>query len=216
MASLTAKQLAETYTKAAQINWETDGHLTPIVHFTDGWGGGVSLIPNGDRFHGQAREQLSALIMLSADIVPALVFVSTCVEAWMRAYPMEEGRTEPPSLERGQLSKGAETDPDVKTSLVVQVYDVRNYANSHSIMSTWVGDPREPAWDEHANEGLMDGAMPEMIQGAISIARDPQRRAMMMGPLTVDGDTIEDRIRFLADIGFIVAGMAAIAEPKQN
>lgn len=202
---LTAQHLAEGYSEAARENYVRDGHLVPIVHLLDAEGAGVSLLPNPERFGGSPREQLASLVGMTADILD-VVFLATITEGWMKAFPEAAASGQMPNLQRGQLSKESDTDPDIHTTAMVQVFDMRRMADSYAIMSTVKGDPRRPEWDVHAQAGPMEGGMPDDLMRMYWVAKTHQ--------IPVDHThTIEQRLKFLGDIGFIVAAMIAVTQP---
>lgn len=204
---LTAQKLAEVYSEGARENYQRDGHIMPIVHILDGEGSGVSLLPNPERFSGQPREQLAALVAMIADIVD-VVFVCTITEGWMKAFPSHD-RDNLPDLQRGQLSKESETDPEVRTTAMVQAMDVRDFDHSYSIMSVVKGDPRDHEWDIWPNPGRPEGGMPDDVINAYHKAR------AHMVPID-HKHTLFQRVEFLGQIGFIAIGLIAEPSPERN
>lgn len=205
---LTAQKLAEAYSEGARKNYDGDGHLTPILHVLDAGGLGVSLVPNPSRFNGQPREQLSALVAMVSDVID-VAFVATITEGWIKTYPEADFPRDLPNLERGQLQRESETDPEVRTSAMVSVYDVSDLDQSYSVISAVKGDPRDHEWDIMPQEGRPLGGFPEDVIKAYLVG------SQRMFPIPHD-HTIEQRLEWLIQIDFIVIGMAAIEDTERN
>ena len=195
---ITARELAKTYARAAKQNYERDGHLMPVLHVVDAKGAGFTMVPNPERFGGQPREQFAALIALTADAIET-TYIGTCVEAWMKAFPAQKGV---PDLERGQLSREADKDPEIRTSIVVHVIDVRDASNTYSVMMTVKGDPRDHEYDEHEQNGVMEGGLMEaLIQGY-------NAACLQIIPLPEGArDSVAHRMQFLGSVDFIAAAL---------
>lgn len=150
--------LAQAMAAHARAIYEADHDVNTMVWAMEENQEGVIMAPNPD-YGLMPREHVAFCVHLASAFIDVR-YAAFAVEAWMKAFP--EGTDGVPH--RGYLESIADTDPEVRTTVMVSVIDIKEPERSHSVMSTAGGDdPREIEWDILDMEGLPEGGMADAI-----------------------------------------------------
>lgn len=161
------KALAHSFTESACTLYAKDGYLMPVLILMDEDGDGLILSPNPE-LTPHPGEGCAMLLSVLGHAVRTRHFAFIC-ESWVRSQEHKPGDPEP-TVPRGTLERESETDPNVKTSLLVQVYSVKDWDASHSVMMTleafeldgMMGLGLEP----FEIEGFPEGYVPDILKRA--------------------------------------------------
>jgi len=167
------KALAHSFTASACTLYEKDGYLMPVLILMDDDGDGIILSPHPD-LSPHPAEGAAMMLMLLGRAVRTRHFAFIC-ESWVREQKHNPGDPEP-VLPRGTLERESETDPNVKTSLLIQVYSVKDWDASFSVMMTL--DTFTTA-DGRVGLGLEPNELPGFPQGYVP---DILKRAYLQSP----------------------------------
>jgi hypothetical protein len=163
------RELAHSFMHGAVDLYERDGHLAPVVIFINAEGHGLIIVPHPQLAEHPGDAAAHLTLMLGRPMETE--FVAFIAETWVKQYHVPDG-TDAPLLQRGDLSRMSETDPEVQTSLMVMVFAVKEWEHSHSLHLTLsafehdgvMGLGLEPS--EHP--GFPEGHVPDAIRAAYS------------------------------------------------
>ena len=199
--------MAQELCEQARLLYVRDGYVVPTLILCNPQGERVSLMPTPGSFGGHPREQFFSLVMAMAPVFD-IRYICAITEAWSRQYPHDSA---PENLRRGQLSEEADTDPEVRTVVMVGVVEVAlPEPRLATVMSTVTGDPRAPEWDTHEQDGEIIGALYETMLGAwLTRAED------LTKPFFVGADDPVTRAERLAEMG-VAQSMLDLQAPERN
>jgi hypothetical protein len=159
--------LARSFANSAAENYRRDGYLAPVLILLRDDGGGLILTPHPEMAEhpGEGSAMLTAILGRASNAV----HIGFICESWIKRMHHEAGDPEP-TMQRGQLAKEAETDPDIKTDLMVMVLSVKNWDDSYVVHQTFgpfsndagVGLGLEPM----EIPGFPEGHVPDIIKKA--------------------------------------------------
>jgi len=161
------KQLAHSFAHSAAELFEKDGYLVPVLILMDEDGDGLILSPH-PQLSEHPGEGCAMLLMMLGHSVGTRHFAFIC-ESWVKA--MEHKKEDPlPEHKRGQFAAEADTNPEVKTSLVVQVYSVKDWDASHTVMYTLnafeAGGMMGLGLEPEEWSGFPEGYVPDILKKA--------------------------------------------------
>jgi len=159
------KALARSFTHSACELFERDGYLTPIVIFHDKDGHGLIVVPHTEMGEHPGDSAAKLTIMLGRTL--EVEYISFISETWVKEFHVEK-EEDKPDLQRGDLARMSETDPDVKTNLLVMVFAVKEWEASYSIHMTLntvkLGDIEGLGLEPHEIAGMPEGFVPDAIK----------------------------------------------------
>jgi hypothetical protein len=156
---MTAQEVAELVSSSARTNYDRDGYVVPNVHLLRADGSGAILLPNSEKLGDHPTDSLPRLVAMASPFLQPRYIVSV-VEGWYKAVAALEDLE---GWERGRLQAEAETNPDVRTAVMVVVIDTADTEASYSISAVVDGDPRDKAWEVEPFPGLLGGALAEAL-----------------------------------------------------
>ena len=177
----TAKHLAVYFGEAAEEIYETEGSVEPVLLLLDDQGLGLLMHPS--RMMRTHPGEASALIIAVVGKMLPVRFIGFIVESFMTSMPKDDPRAN--TIERGQLTEWAETDPDVRTAICTTVWDVKSRDDSYCRLATVKGDPRQCEWDINEIEGPSEGYIDDLFTRAFAEApllehRPPEEVALAL------------------------------------
>ena len=204
---VTAKELAETYALGGRTNYEQYHNVQPVIWVLDEKGFGLAGMIT-DKY-GEPREHfmmVAAMAMAAWEVETR--FVAIVVEAWTKAYPDSKSWEElNRTIERGQLARESETDPEVRTAIFTLALDFVDIAQSCAVYSRVDGDdPLVIEWDIFVSEGEPPGELPKALLAAHAAAQHARNH-----PENPLGKVDVDRVcRMLVEIDACYTALAIV------
>jgi len=162
----TAQALANNFGQGAEEIYEQEGSVEPVLLLLDDDGLGLLMHPS--RLMRDHPGEASSLIIAVVGKMLPVRFIGFIVESFMTSMPKDDPRAQ--TIERGQLTEWAETDPDVRTAICTTVWDVKSRADSYCRLATVKGDPRQCEWDIEQIEGPPEGFIDDLFTKAFANA----------------------------------------------